>query len=86
MNDTIIDSFGTQLKSNLFLFQIVRGVLGPPIGANKFEKCWIFFKPGFNRYTVTVLENHNRSKALGVILNIFKLYICRRPRLEPKAF
>ena len=22
----------------------------------------------------TILENHNRSKALGVILNIFKLY------------
>ena len=30
----------------------------------------------------TILENHNRSKALGVILNIFKLYhrACRYPQ------
>ena len=49
---------------------------GEAIGANKFEKwyfnpCWVFLNLGL---TVKILENHNRSKALEVILKIFKLY------------
>ena len=45
------------------------------IGANKFEKWTLTHADFFNLVlTVTVLENHNRSKALKVILKIFELY------------